>query len=1340
MRAIRQMLFGILVGVVILGAAGVRAADTLFYNGGWAQNPTIPATNGFFSVLTPTNGTDYHGHYYDLAGSQGDINWIVTGTVGDKISITGFSLVSGYPYTATGWFTPTHHHVDWVQNSNRGTVEGAGTNAPFNAPPTISNGSGASGATTNSATINGQLVSDGSLATVVSVVWGTVDRGTTTAGWDHVANFGQCAVGAVSTNVTGLTQGATYYYRFCASNSMGATWADPAAQFGTVGAPIVNNGAGVTNITQGSARLTGNLYTASGTAGVIVYWGTTDGGKTAANWQHANSLGALSGGAFFSDISGLDPGTTYFYRSCATNAFGTGWANSTVAFLTTTASGNTMTLDLGGGVTSPFRLCLPGSFIMGSDAGEGWNKPAHPVTITNAFYLGKYELTQAQYQKVMGANPGSPVCPTNPINLIFWWQATNYCQRLSAMCGVTARLPHEPEWEYACRAGTATTYSYGDNASVLGQYAWYNNNANYATHPVGLLLPNPWGFFDIHGNVMEFTADECGINYLGAPAPEDPQGANRSIRGGSINSPDWACASYSRYHDHSPEALTSIGFRVLVESAGAMNGSAPSVAITSPTNNSIFTGGENITITATASSSTGTLSKVEFYQGGIKIGEDASSPYSYTWNNVAAGSYWLTAKAIDSSSLTSTSVAVSMTVVAPVNGPPMVDNDGGASSVGGASAILNGDLLVTGMTATAVSMYWGTVDRGSTTVGWDHVCNFGQHALGALSTNLTGLAQNTTYYYRFYATNSIGSAWADPAAQFTTIGTPSVDNSGGATSITPRGAQLNGNFTVGGNANIYVYWGTTDGGTTPSNWQHVNDLGALSMGAFSCSIGGLDTVSTYHYRCRAVNAVGTTWAGSTATFQTLMEYRMKITFSGYNKTGTLSNFPALVILSPGITNFSYGQFASTNGYDLHFRDAGDTINLNHEVERWTTNGNSYVWVQVPSLRTSTDYIWACWGDPTLAGQAPAYTTNGATWSQGYVAVWHLNNTNTLGNFPDSAAWCSDGVNSSVPSVTGKIGNAAYFGGTTTNYINCGDGGRYSGMANTLTAEFWFNAANYNQDAYLCARGLSTQPPCFGIYLSYGVTPNFYVDSSHIAGTAITFGQWNHLACTFDNLTGVQQLYQNGMGTSMVADVSISLPSSGSIYLGLMSPQMGYVFSKGMLDEVRFSSVVRSADWLWACYMNSASNSSFNTYEVQAGGTPPAGTTIHGIPYTWLTGYGIANTNNSVETENPDGDSLNNLQEYIAGTDPTNRNSCFSLAITNLTGQIIVRLPSIQASGSNYTGRTRYYDIEQRTNLLIGSWQPVTAYTGILANGSIIVYTNAIQDQAKFYRVKARLQP
>jgi hypothetical protein len=147
----------------------------------------------------------------------------------------------------------------------------------------------------------------------------------------------------------------------------------------------------------------------------------------------------------------------------------------------------------------------------------------------------------------------------------------------------------------------------------------------------------------------------------------------------------------------------------------------------------------------------------------------------------------------------------------------------------------------------------------------------------------------------------------------------------------------------------------------------------------------------------------------------------------------------------------------------------------------------------------------------------------------------------------------------------------------------------------------------------------------------------------------------------------------------------------------------------------------------------ASNSLFSSYQIQSG--TPGGTTVHGIPYTWLQSYGITNTSDSVETQHMSGHILDVLQDYTAGMNPTNPNSCFLVSITNLAGQVIIRMPSVQATG----GKTRFYDLELRTNLFIGSWQPVSGYTNLPGNGVIIVCTNAVQDRVKFYRARVWLQ-
>jgi formylglycine-generating enzyme required for sulfatase activity len=231
---------------------------------------------------------------------------------------------------------------------------------------------------------------------------------------------------------------------------------------------------------------------------------------------------------------------------------------------------------------NPEMVDIPaGKFNMGSNENEN-EKPIHEV-IVPAFQIGKYPITQAQYQAVMGYNPSRfSGNPQNPVETINWFDAQEFCEKLSQLTGKNYRLPTEAEWEYACRAGTKTRFSFGDDKEQLGDYAWVDGNSNNTTHPVGEKRPNPWGIYDMHGNVWEWCADQNHESYARKPdnirengslAWRDNNITNKSSiirRGGS-----WCrdpLAYSSAYRGKSvADIRNDIGFRVVCDLPQSVN-------------------------------------------------------------------------------------------------------------------------------------------------------------------------------------------------------------------------------------------------------------------------------------------------------------------------------------------------------------------------------------------------------------------------------------------------------------------------------------------------------------------------------------------------------------------------------------------------------------------------------------------------------------------------------------------------------------------------------------------------------------------------------------------------
>ena len=185
-----------------------------------------------------------------------------------------------------------------------------------------------------------------------------------------------------------------------------------------------------------------------------------------------------------------------------------------------------------------FKLVPAGEFLMGSpdaySVQQDRETPQHRVRITKPFYLGIHEVTQKQYEKVMGKNPSFFKGPLLPVEQVSWEDATEFCKQLSEMDAENHyRLPTEAQWEYACRAGTSTRYNCGDDLDP--DCAWFSDNSDRTTHAVGVKQSNAWSLCDMHGNVYEWCSD--WYNDYGSSLSVDPTGPSTGLhrvrRGGS---------------------------------------------------------------------------------------------------------------------------------------------------------------------------------------------------------------------------------------------------------------------------------------------------------------------------------------------------------------------------------------------------------------------------------------------------------------------------------------------------------------------------------------------------------------------------------------------------------------------------------------------------------------------------------------------------------------------------------------------------------------------------------------------------------------------------------------
>ncbi|MEH2166846.1 MAG: SUMF1/EgtB/PvdO family nonheme iron enzyme [Nostoc sp.] len=227
--------------------------------------------------------------------------------------------------------------------------------------------------------------------------------------------------------------------------------------------------------------------------------------------------------------------------------------------------------NLENGVTLEMVQIPGGTFMMGSPKGEAGGEenenPQHQVKVPG-FFMGKYEITQAQYKAIIGSNPSNFKGEKRPVEKVSWDEAVKFCQNLSQKTGKTYRLPSEAEWEYACRAGTKTPFYFGE--TITTEFVNFNSKETKAvgTKPVGSFPPNTFGLCDMHGNVWEWCEDVYNDNYIDAPTNGRPwfNGSDnnmRLLRGGSWENDESSCRSAVRNWLPRASNYWIVGFRVV---------------------------------------------------------------------------------------------------------------------------------------------------------------------------------------------------------------------------------------------------------------------------------------------------------------------------------------------------------------------------------------------------------------------------------------------------------------------------------------------------------------------------------------------------------------------------------------------------------------------------------------------------------------------------------------------------------------------------------------------------------------------------------------------------------
>jgi len=601
-----------------------------------------------------------------------------------------------------------------------------------------------------------------------------------------------------------------------------------------------------TDITAHTVTLNGEILDTGGLASnVHVVWGDNDAGAAGIEaWDHAVDLGARGLGQFSTNITGLDPVSTYYFRFVASHFGGTSWTDPAGSFVTAAApAGVALRPETGissSSATLNAEVVSTGGedphvyFVWGADP-DAWDHEVdmgiQGLGLLNTTLTGLSRMTQ-YYWSVYAANsagvswagpaeafttlPDAPELSTQPV--------TNVTAHTAILNGQILDTGGQDVRLYA---------AWGDNdagATVLGTWDHYadlgiRSDGAFST-TIGSLAPTSTYYF-------RFFADNSG--------------------GGTWTDPAGSFTSTAE-----PATVTLRPVSGISSSSATLNAEV------------ISTGGEDPRVYFVwGADNEGTDAGAWDHE--VDLGVHGHGVLSTTLTGLSRMTqYYWSAYATNDAGISWAGAATAFTTLP--EAPALSVQP--ATGITADTATLNGQILDTGGQDVHLYAVWGDEDTGRISLGaWDHFVNLGMHGAGAVSMNVVNLDPVSTYYFRFFATNSGGATWTDPAGSFTTTANAATVTLRQASGVSPFSATLGAEVTSTGGEDprVYFVWGADNQGADPDAWDHEVDMGIRGTGPLNTTLSGLSRMTQYYWSLYAVNSGGLSWAGPAAMFVTLPE-------------------------------------------------------------------------------------------------------------------------------------------------------------------------------------------------------------------------------------------------------------------------------------------------------------------------------------------------------------------------------------------------------------------------------------------------------------------------------------